>query len=149
MPVRPARAEELTQLTQLALRSKASWGYSAAFMQACRAELTVRAEHLPHVFVDEADGSTLLGFYALSRSDAQRAELEFLFVEPAQLRRGVGRRLVRHALELARSWGCDRIVIQGDPHALAFYRALGAVQSGERASDSIPGRRLPVLELRC
>ncbi|MEE8545291.1 MAG: hypothetical protein V3T29_05715 [Alphaproteobacteria bacterium] len=39
--IRPARPGEAAALTDLALRSKAHWGYDAAFMAACRAELTV------------------------------------------------------------------------------------------------------------
>ena len=39
--VRAARAAEAGDLTELALRAKASWGYDAAFMAACRDELTM------------------------------------------------------------------------------------------------------------
>ena len=38
-------------------------------------------------------------------------------------------------------------MIQGDPNAADFYRAAGAVQVGERASASVPGRVLPLFEL--
>jgi len=49
--IRPARREECGLLTELALRSKAVWGYDAAFMEACREELTIRRE----MFDSEAD----------------------------------------------------------------------------------------------
>ena len=41
LALRPARPEEAPALTELCLRSKAVWGYDAAFMQACRRELTM------------------------------------------------------------------------------------------------------------
>ena len=44
--IRLARLDEAEQLTQLALRSKASWGYSEEFMAACRDELTLTAARL-------------------------------------------------------------------------------------------------------
>jgi GNAT superfamily N-acetyltransferase len=146
--IRPARLHELPLLSALALRSKAVWGYSPELMAAFHSELTLRAEHLPLVFVDELGGA-VRGFYALSVLDAERAELEFLFVEPGALRRGCGRALLAHAREQARELGCRAIVIQGDPHAAGFYVAIGARAIGSRESDSVPGRVLPLYELSC
>src|SRR5687768_4428349 len=42
--VRRARADEAEALTELTMRAKASWGYDAAFMAACREELTLTPE---------------------------------------------------------------------------------------------------------
>lgn len=42
MLIRDARPDEAGELTELALRSKAHWGYDEAFMASCREELTVR-----------------------------------------------------------------------------------------------------------
>ena len=146
--IRPARREELPALSELALRSKAVWGYSAEFMAACRGELTVDEADLPCTFVKESDG-VITGFYALSEIDPTRAELEFLFVEPHELRRGHGFELLQHAREQASLRGYRTIVIQGDPNAAGFYARAGAQPIGERESSSIPGRMLPIYELPC
>jgi hypothetical protein len=45
--IRRAETADAPNLTRLALTSKGTSGYDAAFMQACRAELTVRAESIP------------------------------------------------------------------------------------------------------
>jgi hypothetical protein len=42
--IRPARAGEADALTALALRSKAHWGYDAAFMEVVRPILTIEGE---------------------------------------------------------------------------------------------------------
>jgi hypothetical protein len=42
--VRPARPGEAAGLTGLCLRSKAHWGYDAAFMRLCVPSLTVKEE---------------------------------------------------------------------------------------------------------
>ena len=42
LQLRNAYADETATLTELCLRSKAVWGYDAAFMAACRDELTIR-----------------------------------------------------------------------------------------------------------
>jgi GNAT superfamily N-acetyltransferase len=147
--LRPARPDECAALSALALRSKAVWGYSDEFMARCVAELTLREDSLPHVFVMEtAEG--VVGFYALSALEDGRVELEFLFIEPDALRHGHGRRLLAHARSHARDRMAARtILIQGDPHADAFYRSVGARRVGERASASIERRVLPLYELDC
>jgi GNAT superfamily N-acetyltransferase len=149
--IRRATLGELAALSELAFRSKAHWGYSPSFMAACRNELTVREEQLALAFVKLAfvnpAAPPIAGFYALSVLDAERTELDFLFVEPWAMRRGYGRELLSHACDKTRELGRSSMLIQGDPHALRFYEAAGAVQIGSRASESIWGRDLPLFAL--
>ena len=146
--IRCARSEEAGRLTALALRSKAHWGYDAAFMRACVPALTVTAERLKAepFFVLEQAGA-IAGFGAL-RIDGAHAELTNLFVEPEAIGRGYGRRLWRYAIELARGLGARRMFIASDPFAEPFYRAMGAERIGETPSDAIPGRVIPLLMYR-
>ncbi len=148
--IRKPLVAEADALTALALRSKAHWGYSEDFMTACRAELTVTAKdllarHLSYR-LSERDGS-LRGFYCLERLSDHEYELDALFVEPAHIGAGHGRELLAHAATLALAGGGRVMLIQGDPHAEAFYRAAGARQIGTRPSESIAGRELPLFEL--
>jgi predicted N-acetyltransferase YhbS len=135
--IRAGRPDELEALSELAQRSKAFWGYSADFIQACRDELTVREEQLAHTFVMQVE-RTIAGFYSLSELAPGRAELDFLFVDPWAMRHGYGLALLHPARARAWSLGYAVMVIQGDPHAAAFYQRAGAVRVGERASASIP-----------
>ena len=133
-------------MSDLALRSKAHWGYSPDFIERCRAELSYREEQLlaedMRFFALEGPRG-VVGFYALARRSEIEIELEALFVEPAFIGRGFGRRLIDHAKSVAASLGADRLTIQGDPNAERFYRAAGGVLTGTRESASIPGRYLP------
>jgi len=146
--IRRARTSEADTLSALAFRSKAHWGYSAEFMAACRAELTVQAGDIGagRVVVAESDGA-LLGFYCLAEPREGRAELDALFVEPAAIGRGVGRALLNEAVAQARARGARIVEIQADPNAEAFYVHAGARRVGVRESGSLPGRLLPVLEM--
>lgn len=146
--IRRARTSEADTLSALAFRSKAHWGYSAEFMAACRAELTVQADEIGagRVVVAESDGA-LLGFYCLAEPRKGRAELDALFVDPAAIGRGVGRALLDEAVAQARARGALIVEIQADPNAEAFYLRAGARRVGERESGSIPGRLLPMLEI--
>jgi GNAT superfamily N-acetyltransferase len=145
--IRAARADELELLSSIAFRSKASWGYSDDFMEACRKELSLPDHLLGNVFLIETSGQ-VDGFYSLlplSRSDV---ELGHLFVEPDLHRAGRGRRMIEDAIRRAREREFEVLIIQGDPNAADFYARCGAEKVGERESESIPGRSLPLFKLR-
>lgn len=144
--IRPARPDEAEALTELAIRSKGHWGYDAAFLAACRAELTFSPDDLidaPTFVADGPDGPA--GFYRLLVRDDGQAELDDLFVDPACIGHGVGKRLWQHAVAQAAALGCTEMTIQSDPFAEGFYRAMGAERVGELESGSVPGRMLPLL----
>ncbi|MFE7560754.1 GNAT family N-acetyltransferase [Kitasatospora sp. NPDC057500] len=148
MLIRPARPSEAAALSALALRSKAHWGYDAAFIEACRAELTLdpgRIEPDRTAVAEDGDGR-VLGFITLTGAPP-RGALGMLFVEPAVIGSGIGRRLVEHLRAEATALGFDRITVEADPNAEPFYRAMGAVRTGTAPSGSIPGRELPFLTM--
>lgn len=144
--IRPAQAHEADSLSELALRSKAHWGYDADFLEACREELTISEDYIKSapVFVLEEDGR-VAGFYGL-RERVDELELLYLFVEPAAIGSGYGRRLWEHAVETAARLGFRKITIESDPYAERFYLAMGARRVGEISSSLRPGRTLPLLE---
>lgn len=147
--IRPARVDEASELTELSLRSKAVWGYDAMFLARCRTVMQVKTEALaaqPH-FVAEAVTvwpGRILGFYGFE-PEAEGIGLDYLFVEPQAIGRGVGTALWTHAVATARAAGHRVLVVVADPNAEGFYRRMGAVPVGAQASDLEPGRLLPVL----
>ena len=149
--IRPARASEAAELSELAFRSKSHWGYSVQFMEACRQELRVPARHLAdRIFrycVAEMDNA-IVGFYAIKVLPESAYELEALFVKPEFIGTGVGRHLIEHAKQNVRDLGARELLIQGDPNAERFYLAAGAVPIGKRESESIAGRYLPFYSIR-
>lgn len=146
--IRPAYEDEAGALSALAVRSKAHWGYDAAFMAACRAELAVDRAVIAdgRVFVAERDGD-VAGFYRIDPLDDGDVDVGLFFVEPDAIGTGVGRALWIHLEAAARRLGAPRITIAADPDAAGFYEAMGARRTGEVASGSITGRLLPALEL--
>ncbi|WP_437996791.1 GNAT family N-acetyltransferase [Sorangium sp. So ce185] len=146
--IRAARPEDAELLGALARRSKAHWGYSPEFLEACRAELSISPAYIAqHPTFVLARGDDPLGFYTLEALSSTAVELGHLFVEPAEIGRSLGRALLSHAREEARRRGYRVLVIQSDPNAARFYEACGARRVGERRSASIPGRLLPLFEL--
>jgi GNAT superfamily N-acetyltransferase len=148
LEIRRAQRREGPELTQLALRSKAYWGYSDGFLAACRAELTVTAAQVEADLVAVAmETDEIVGFYSL-RETLPLGDVAAFFVEPLRIGQGIGRALLAHLVASAQAAGFACLRIEADPHAVAFYERHGAAQIGEVASGSIPGRNLPLLELR-
>jgi GNAT superfamily N-acetyltransferase len=109
--------------------------------------MTLRAEDVDRheVWVLESESGTPIGYHRVIPGDP--AELEDLWVEPAAIGSGVGRRLFDHAVEIARGVGASALEIDADPHAVGFYERMGAVRIGETSSKLIPGRTLPRLRM--
>lgn len=145
--IRVAAPADCHDLTDLAMRSKAWWGYDEAFMEACREELTFAPSRLDteRVVVAEIDAS-LAGVASVRVVDGV-ADLMDLFVDPPHIGSGLGSTLLAEARRLAVDAGATILRIEADPHAEAWYRARGAVPVGRAPSGSIPGRMLPLLEL--
>ena len=143
--IRSPKVEELPDLTELCLRSKAVWGYDAVFMDACRVELTLRPDDLSTSRIAVAERAGAILGVAQVKQIGQEADLAKLFVEPSALRGGIGKVLFAWATDAARSMGAARLIIEADPDAAPFYRRLGARDVGLAPSGSIPGRILPKL----
>ncbi|MFE9933798.1 GNAT family N-acetyltransferase [Streptomyces sp. NPDC005533] len=126
--VRAARAAEAGALTELVMRSKAHWGYDAGFLAACAPELRIDPGEVTarRIVVAEDGRGRVLGVASLEGAPPLAA-LGLLFVEPSAIGQGVGRLLYRDVLRRAVELGVRRLVIDADPHAAGFYRAMGAV----------------------
>ncbi|MDQ0463390.1 GNAT superfamily N-acetyltransferase [Caulobacter ginsengisoli] len=145
--LRPPQPDELAALSDLCLRSKAWWGYDAAFLAACLGELTLTPEELDRdaIIVAELSGRPA-GVAQVAVTDRE-ASLEKLFVEPEAIGEGLGALLFDWCAAAAAERGADHMVIESDPGAADFYRRMGARDDGLAPSGSVPGRKLPRLRL--
>ena len=146
--VRAAQAREAEALSALCRRSKAHWGYDAAFMRMSESALAISPAMIESgdVLVAEGADGAPLGVASIATLDAPgEFDLVHFFVEPASFGAGVGRMLFATAVELSKSKGARCLMILSDPNAEAFYARMGAVKTGDAPSDAIPGRRLPLL----
>lgn len=141
--IRPAEMDEAESLTELSMRSKRSNGYDDAFMDACRAELTVAPSRMEEGEYWVAEAKTIVGWVCLKGLGGEAGEIQAFFIEPDCKRRGIGRRLWRKAAERARALGMKTLYLDADPAAVPFYEALGFATIGEVPSGSIEGRTLP------
>ena len=147
MRLRRPESHELPLLSALCLRSKAVWGYDEAFLEACRAELTIGAEELESTALCVAEHDGAIVGVAQITVDGAIADLQKMFVEPGAIGLGVGRTLFAWAVSRAQDLGAQRLTIDADPGAVGFYKRMGAIELGSAPSGSIPGRMLPRLQL--
>ncbi len=144
--IRPATVEDLPSLNPMILRSKAHWGYDAAFMAACRDVLRLTSRDLETSDIVVFANPLIQGVCKLEM-EGEAASLDKLFVEPAAMGKGVGRALMRWAIDRARDRNASHMMIEADPGAAPFYERMGARVVGEVASEAIVERSLPLLRL--
>ena len=138
--IRPARADDLAAVRRI-FRDASLWN------ECDRAALLAHPEHLVlaedglvegrmRVAVDA--GGAIVGFATLLPVTGAW-ELEDLFVDPANMRRGIATALVTHLLEEA---DVDDVVVTANPHAMAFYRSVGFVDDGIAETRFGPAPRM-------
>jgi ribosomal protein S18 acetylase RimI-like enzyme len=138
MLIRHATASDLPRLNEIAIESKASWGYAADQISEWLADLEIDPETVDiwPTLVAEKDGQ-IAGFAQLDPTQ-QPWDLTRLFVDPSFKRQGIGRQLLRAMQEVAAAANGDHISIDSDPNAESFYIACGAISVGVLAAP-IPG----------
>jgi N-acetylglutamate synthase-like GNAT family acetyltransferase len=101
------------------------------------------------VFVAEIAGR-IVGFATIITREGNDAELEGLFVDPPDWRKGIATQLMRAIEREAAAWGANRLHVLANVEVLGFYRAAGFTAIGEKKTDFGPMAKLmvkPVLPL--
>jgi GNAT superfamily N-acetyltransferase len=148
MNIRRAVPEEAAALTAIAHDAKRYWGYPEHWIKHWEQDLTISPELIStqNVFVAESDNQ-LLGFYALVVNE-KKADLDHMWVAPAQIGKGVGKELFLHAMKTADELKIPQVLIMADPNAEGFYEKMGALRVGMTDSE-IDGqpRTLPRMKI--
>lgn len=147
--IRKAAPYEHSQLSEIAMASKAHWGYSPSFMQTCAHELLITQDDLLnplYMYWVISFGDEIAGYAALKPICIDTIELDALFIKPSCMRKGAGRALFDHFVPLLKASSYTYLTILSDPQAAGFYELMGAILVGEKASGSIANRCLPVYE---
>jgi len=137
---------EAEELTQIALKSKAFWGYSSELIDSWRADLTVTTKTIKtcNVYKFVID-EVAVGFYVLNNPKEEFVKLEMLFVLPKFIGKGIGKKLLTHALEKAIFFNVKAIALVADPNAIPFYTSQGFVEK-EQIGSAILGRFLSLMQ---
>lgn len=139
-----AIADDVAELTEIAVSAKRHWGYPTEWMELWREDLTVSPAQVACGWTFAAwldDG--IVGWCGLEPTPP-RAEIDGCWVRPKYMGRGIGACLLDHALSRAIDAGIGEMIAVADPHAEGFYQRRGFERIG--VEPSVPlGRFLPVM----
>ncbi len=148
MKIRRARPEDAEKLSQIARAAKSYWNYPEKWLILWKNDLQVtREDILKNEVFAMSEKDEIIGFYEL-KIDEKMAALEHLWINPENIRSGIGRKLFAHALEKAVLSNAEVLNILSDPNAEGFYKKMGAKRIGDIVSEiEGNGRILPLMQL--
>ena len=143
MRIRNAREPEASELEALQRRSSDVWEEYREQLAAHPDAIEFPQHFIEHGWTRVAvlGDDTPVGFSVVIPGQSGLHELDGLFVEPEQMRRGIGRSLVEDACERARKAGADRLEVTVGP-AQAFYEKLGFDVAGTVQTRFAPAVRM-------
>jgi len=127
--IRTAVPAEAPILDDLHRRSSFVWAEDRPALEANPDVFGVSRAGISDERVRVAAGATgeILGFASTSKNADGDCELDDLFVDPAVMRRGIGRSLVEDAARRARLDGCRSLTVVAHRRNFPFYESVGFV----------------------
>lgn len=142
--IREAKMDEADLLAHITDVSEASWGFDEDYMTHFRAHYTVTSAYIQeHPVFCHIGENGVDGFYGLTVLTEEKAVLDYLYVIPEAMGRGIGRTLFRHMIAYLAEQGIKRVKWVTSPEANPFYAAMGARVVGETESIVVKGRIIP------
>jgi GNAT superfamily N-acetyltransferase len=131
--IRLAHPDDRLNLVELQRRASLTWDDVREQLLERPELIDIDEEVLANneVFVAEI-GDRIVGFATIVAHDGNDAELEGLFVEPADWRKGIGTALVRQIEREAHAWGASRLHVIANRNVRGFYEASGFTTVGEQ-----------------
>ena len=126
--VRPAASHDLVPMTAIVRTSNAYHDEYHLHVEHVSFDEKYLSEKV--VYVAEKQ-NTVVGFYSIDKistsiESEHAAELDFLFVENAHQRKGIGKTLLRHSLATAFDrFRADRMIVVAHPPSRRFYEDAG------------------------
>ena len=146
MKIEKANSEDSEELTALTIRSKSYWGYPQTQIEEWREELTVTESYITENKVFKiGNEAVIMGFYSYHPLNDHDVKLEFLFITPEHIGKGLGKTLMDDFLVRAEREGFKTATLDADPHAEEFYKKQGFTIVGQLQS-SIKDRFFPILK---
>ena len=143
--IREAKPDEFLELTELAVRSEAYWGYDETFLNDFRTFYAINAEFISenptYVYLWE---DQITAFYSLVLK-GRFCDLEYFYVHPDFIGKGIGTALWKHMLKQCSLLEIEVITLVTSPEAKGFYEKMGAAHSGNIASFVKQDKMVPKL----
>ncbi len=147
MEIISAVKEDIQTLNTISIESKMHWNYPRDWLDHWIDELTITKEYLDqHSVYKLIVGGKIIGFCAIEEHP-EAYEISHLWILPAYMRRGYGKKLLSESLNCSVDEKKDIIVV-ADPNAESFYASQG-FQTFDQKPSYPEGRFLPVMRKSC
>lgn len=143
MTVRTAHPEDAAALLALHRRASYIWEEDREQLDAHPEVFGADRDALAagQVRVAVGEGERIIGFATVRPGADRQCELEDLFVEPDEMRRGIGRALVEDAADRSAAAGCEVMWVTGAPRTREFYERLEFRLTGPAVTQFGPALR--------
>jgi N-acetylglutamate synthase-like GNAT family acetyltransferase len=141
LTIRLARPGEQQELEALQRRASLALGEYDQQLEAEPDAIQLPVEQIEHGAVIVAERDDRIAGFAVVLIEGDEAELDGLFVEPAQWRKGIGAALVDVAVHEARRQGLSMMVV-ANPSARGFYEKCGFSVEGQAETRFGPALRM-------
>lgn len=133
LDIRLARPDDRHDLVELQRRASLTWDVVRDYFLEHPEIIDLDPEKIARneVFVAE-QGERIVGFATIIAHEGNDAELEGIFVEPSDWRKGIGTALLRQIEREALAWQASRLHVIANPTAEGFYRSAGFTLIGEK-----------------
>ncbi len=147
MRIERAHKEDAQTLSDLTFRAKSYWNYSKEQLKRWEDDLTIST-----AYIDRNDvfklilHNKIIAYYSYQFINNKVLLLDNIFVDPEYIGKGYGKTLMNHLIKEAIQARKEKIKLESEPNAAAFYKKMGFKIVGQLES-SIKNRYLPIMEL--
>lgn len=146
--LRKAEISDISNINMTLRLSKAYWGYDEAFVDAFMKVFAIDEgylnQHTVRVLYEEKQ---IAGFFCFMFKD-QLWELDFFFLHPDYIGKGLGRKLWKACCETSQELGIKEFTLWSDPHAEPFYVKMGCKRIGMKESPVMRNRLCPIMHYK-
>lgn len=145
--IRKATNKDLPTLNALIRESKSYWGYSDDFMDRFMELFGLTEDYLSkHTLHVILYNETIAGVSGFKMHDDGTVELDYFFILPKFIGRGIGKKLWDFSCSVAKQLTDSSFILWSDPQAETFYIKMGCKRIGMKKSPLLPDRETPIME---
>jgi len=149
MTIEKAQKKDAQILTDLTIRSKSYWEYSAEQIESWKDDLTITSAYINkyEVYKLTINKNIIIGYYSYMFLNHAIIKLDNLFIDPRYMGKGFGTLLMDEFLKRIKTLLLEKVTLDADPNAEKFYHKFGFKTVGKLKS-TIENRFLPIMELK-
>ena len=149
MTIEKARKKDARILTDLTIRSKSYWDYSAEQIMSWKDDLTITTAYIDknEVYKLSNKHNIIIGYYSYIFLNNAVIKLDNLFIDPPYIGHDYGTLLMNDFLKRIKSLKFEKVTLDADPNAEKFYHKFGFKTVGKLKS-TVENRFLPIMEIK-